>query len=84
MNYLVPLYLNDRENISSAPDLVAPVQISQNQLLVRTVLTPHMPYANARVSVTRHDQLPAWMIDAWKDQANAVSEEEIENPESQP
>ncbi|MBS68050.1 MAG: hypothetical protein CMK98_06815 [Pseudomonas sp.] len=65
MNYLVPLYLKDRENIANAPDLVAPIQVMEEMLLVRTVLEPHMPYANSRVSVKRHDQLPPWMIHTW-------------------
>lgn len=83
MNYLVPLYLRDRENIANAPDLVAPIQISNELLIVRTVLEPFMPYANARVSVKRHDQLPHWMIDAWNQHSEELSESEIENPEDE-
>jgi hypothetical protein len=67
MNYLVPLYLQDRENITVSPDLIAPVQVSTQSLLVRTVLLPHMPYANARVAVTRHDKLPPWLLSSWND-----------------
>lgn len=76
MNYLVPLYLNNRENIANAPDLIAPIQIMNEMLLVRTVLKPHMPYANSRVSVKRHDQLPSWMIDTWNAHADAMAAEE--------
>ncbi|MFY0993526.1 DUF3825 domain-containing protein [Pseudomonas juntendi] len=76
MNYLVPLYLKDRENITAAPDLVAPIQISNGQILVRTVLEPHMPYANARIGVRRHDQLPHWMLNTWNDHASEIREDD--------
>lgn len=82
MNFLVPLYLKDRENIANSPDLVAPVQVSKGQLLVRTVLEPYMPYANARVSVQRHDQLPPWMVDTWNQHASTISDSEMDDPES--
>lgn len=81
MNYLVPLYMQSRENITQAPDLIAPVQVNPDALIVRTVLLPHMPYANARVAVMRHDQLPHWMLDAWNAAASAVTAEQIDNPE---
>lgn len=81
MNYLVPLYLQSREDITKAPDVIAPIQITNNSLIVRTVLEPHMPYANSRVSVKRHDQLPHWMLSAWGEYAEQVTEEEIDEPE---
>lgn len=81
MNYLVPLYMQSRENITLAPDLIAPIQVTPEALMVRTVLLPHMPYANARVSVRRHDQLPHWLLDAWNTAATTVSVAQIENPE---
>lgn len=74
MNYLVPLYLRNREDITAAPDLVAPIQITNNQILVRTVLEPHMPYSNARVGFTRHDQLPPWMLSTWNDHASMMGD----------
>ena len=82
MNYLVPLYMQSRENITQAPDLIAPIQVNPDTLYVRTVLLPHMPYANARVAVKRHDQLPHWMLDAWNAHAETVSTREIDDPES--
>lgn len=82
MSYLVPLYLQSRENIALAPDAVAPIQVNPESLLVRTVLTPDMPYANARVAVERHDQLPPWMLSAWSETAGSMAEETIEDPES--
>jgi Domain of unknown function (DUF3825) len=82
MNYIVPLYLTSRENITLAPDLVAPVQVNPNSLLVRTVLEPAMPYANARVSVRRHDQLPAWLLDGWTEYSQRVTDEQLEDPET--
>jgi hypothetical protein len=42
-----------------------------------------MPYANARVSVKRHDQLPAWMLDCWNAGAAKMQKSDIENPEPQ-
>jgi hypothetical protein len=81
MSYLVPLYLQSREDITAAPDLIAPVQVNPDSLLVRTVLQPHMPYANARVAVRRHDQLPHWMLSAWEDHAERATEAEIDDPE---
>jgi len=83
MNYLVPLYMQSRENITQAPDLIAPVQVNPETLIVRTVLLPHMPYANARVAVKRHDQLPHWMLDAWNSAATTVTAAQIDNPEPQ-
>lgn len=82
MNYLVPIYLQSRENITRAPDLIAPVQVNPDSLLVRTVLEPHKPYANARVAVQRHDQLPPWLLDAWNEAAGDMSSEQIEDPEA--
>ena len=81
MSYLVPLYLQSREDITAAPDLIAPIQVNPDSLLVRTILQPHMPYANARVAVKRHDQLPHWMLSAWEDHAERTTEAEIDYPE---
>lgn len=81
MNYLVPLYMQSRENITQAPDLIAPIQVNPDTLTVRTVLLPHMPYANARVSVKRHDQLPHWMLAAWNDVSTSFTTQQIDNPE---
>jgi hypothetical protein len=82
MSYVVPLYLQSREDITAAPDLIAPVQVNPDSLLVRTVLLPEMPYANARVAVRRHDQLPHWLLAAWESYAEQATEDEIENPEA--
>ena len=81
MNYLVPLYMQSREDITRAPDLIAPIQVNPDSLIVRTVLLPYMPYANARVSVKRHDKLPNWLLDAWNESSADVSTEQIDNPE---
>jgi hypothetical protein len=82
MNYVVPLYLTSRENITMAPDLIAPIEVSSETLLVRTVLEPHMPYANARVAVRRHDQLPSWMLASWNKEAEKLQEAQLEDPEA--
>lgn len=84
MNYLVPLYMQSRENITQAPDLIAPIQVNPDMLMVRTVLQPHMPYANARVAVKRHDQLPHWLLDAWNAAAMTVTTRQIDDPEPAP
>lgn len=81
MGYLVPLYLNSREDISQAPDLIAPIQVGDGRILVRTILLPYMAYANARISVPRHDKLPPWMIAAWKEHATNMTVEQIDSPE---
>ncbi|MGD9934345.1 MAG: hypothetical protein AB7T37_11580 [Dehalococcoidia bacterium] len=81
MNYLVPLYLRSREDITQAPDVIAPIQVNDRSVMVRTVLEPHMPYANARVAVTRHDQLPHWMLAAWNQFAATATEADIDDPE---
>lgn len=83
MQYLVPLYLQNRENIALAPDAVAPLQVSPASILVRTVLPPAAVYANARVAVRRHDQLPPWLLDAWAAVAQAATTEESEDPEGE-
>ncbi len=82
MHYLVPLYLQTREDITHAPDAIAPIQINANSLLVRTVLEPHMAYAKARVAVKRHDQLPSWLLSAWQQYAEQTSEATLEDPEN--
>jgi hypothetical protein len=82
MSYLVPLYLQSRENIAQSPDAIAPVQVNPESLLVRTVLEPVMPYANARVAVKRHDQLPPWMLSAWANAAPNTSEDTHDDPET--
>jgi hypothetical protein len=78
MQYLVPLYLQNREDITQAPDLIAPIQVNSESLLVRTILLPHMQYPSARVVVKRHDQLPSWMLDSWKAHPTPLTQDEME------
>lgn len=84
MNHLVPLYLKSREDITLAPDLIAPIQVNPDSLLVRTVLEPSMPYADARVAVRRHDQLPHWLLDAWTAYADKVRWRSLRTQSSRP
>jgi len=60
--YFVPVHLTSRE---AAPDLVAPVQVQAERLVVRALIDPRGAYPTARAVVERRDQLPAWMLDAW-------------------
>lgn len=68
--YLVPLYLQNREDITTTPDLVAPIQVMPNRLLVRTTLEPYMAYSSARMAVYRHDELPSWLLSTWREHSN--------------
>lgn len=77
MNYVVPVYLQNRDDITQAPDLIAPLEVGRANLVVRTLLEPHMPYPNVRVSVKRHDQLPPWLLAAWSTFADHASEDMI-------
>jgi len=89
-SYFVPVYLRSREDITQAPDLIAPVQVQGERLYVRTALEPYMGYALARVVAKRHDQLPTWLIAAWHDRADEegaatledVEREELASPQS--
>jgi hypothetical protein len=89
-SYFVPVYLQSREDITKAPDLIAPVQVQGDRLYVRTALEPYMGYAWARVVATRHDQLPHWLVTAWHDRADledaaaveGVEREELLSPSS--
>lgn len=63
--YFVPVYLASREDLTVAPELVAPVQVQSNRLIVRTLLDPHVAYSPARAVVERWEQLPSWLLDAW-------------------
>jgi hypothetical protein len=82
-SYFVPVYLQSREDITEAPDLIAPVQVQGEKLFVRTALEPHMAYAWARVVATRHDQLPHWLVTAWRDRADQQDATAIEGVERQ-
>ena len=66
--YFVPVYLTSRDDLTVSPELVAPVQVQSNRLVVRTLLEPHVAYSPARAVVERWEQLPSWLLDAW-DQA---------------
>ncbi len=66
--YFVPVYLASRDDLTVAPELVAPIQVQSNRLVVRTLLDPHVAYSPARAVVERWEQLPSWLLDAW-DQA---------------
>ena len=63
--YFVPIFLSNRDDLTAAPDLVAPLMVQQNRIVVRTLLDPHVAYSPARAVVERWEQLPAWLLDAW-------------------
>jgi hypothetical protein len=66
--FFVPVYLSSRDDLTVAPELVAPIQVQSNRLVVRTLLDPHVAYSPARAVVERWEQIPSWLLDAW-DQA---------------
>lgn len=57
--YFVPVHLTSRD---AAPDLVAPVQVQADRLVVRALLEPRVAFPSARVVVERREDLPAWML----------------------
>ncbi len=63
--YFLPVYLTTREDLTVSPELVAPVQVQGERLIVRTLLDPHVAYSPARAVVERWEQLPTWLLDAW-------------------
>ncbi len=63
--YFVPVYLTSRDDLTVAPELVAPIQVQGERLIVRTLLDPHVAYSPARAVVERWEQLPTWLLDAW-------------------
>ena len=63
--YFVPVFLSSREDLTAAPDLVAPLMVQKGRVVVRTLLEPHVAYSPARAVVERWEQLPAWLLDAW-------------------
>ncbi|MEW6072653.1 MAG: hypothetical protein AB1726_08700 [Planctomycetota bacterium] len=83
--YFVPLFLTNREDLTLAPDLVAPLLVQSKRLVVRTFLEPHVAYSPARAVVERWEQLPAWLLEAW-DSATADEErgEEAAAPDPPP
>jgi hypothetical protein len=63
--YFVPVYLTSRDDLTIAPEFVAPIQVQGERLIVRTLLEPHVAYSPARAVVERWEQLPPWLLDAW-------------------
>ncbi|HEX6885064.1 MAG TPA: hypothetical protein VF530_16945 [Planctomycetota bacterium] len=77
--YFVPVYLTSREDLTVAPELVAPIQVQSNRLVVRTLLDPHVAYSPARAVVERWEQIASWLLDAW-DQATEQNPERSTGP----
>jgi len=77
--YFVPVYLTSREDLTVAPELVAPIQVQSNRLVVRTLLDPHVAYSPARAVVERWEQIASWLLDAW-DQATEQNPERPAGP----
>jgi len=63
--YFAPLFLASRDDLTCAPELVAPILVQGDRLIVRALLEPHVAYSPARAVVERWEQLPAWLLDAW-------------------
>ena len=84
--YFVPLFLSSRDDLTAAPDLVAPLLVQDGRVVVRTLLEPHVAYSPARACVERWEQLPGWLLDAWDaatenvaSEAEAEAEAEVES-----
>jgi hypothetical protein len=64
MNYIVPLYLQSRENITRSPDIIAPIQVSPGNLVVglcwsrtwrtQTRVSPYADTTSCRRGCWRH------------------------------
>jgi hypothetical protein len=63
--YFAPVFLRSRDDLTCAPDFVAPILVQDERLIVRTLLDPHVAYSPARAVVERWEQLPTWLLDAW-------------------
>jgi len=72
--YFVPIYLSSREDLTLAPNFVAPILIQKERVVVRTLLEPSVAYSPARAVVERWEQLPAWLLDAWDNVTDESSE----------
>jgi hypothetical protein len=70
--YFVPVYLKSRDDLTMAPEFVAPIAVQDGRLVVRTLLDAQVAYPPARAVVERWEQLPPWLLDAWD---NATDEE---------
>lgn len=82
-SYFVPIYLESRDDITGPPDLIAPLQVQENKLYVRTALEPYMAYPSARIVANRHDRLPTWLLDAWEENALLQEEQGPYEPEEE-
>ena len=83
IQYYVPIYLHNQENITATPDLVVPLEIRQGTLplFVRTALNPLEEityYGNIRPIVARSDQLQPWIVSSWRDATKIVSDDDEE------
>ncbi|MEM7310823.1 MAG: hypothetical protein AAF682_29400 [Planctomycetota bacterium] len=64
--FFVPVYLSSREDLTAAPDVVAPIVTQGERLVVRTLLEPHVAYAPARAVVERCELIAPWLLEAWE------------------
>ncbi|MCT7954428.1 DUF3825 domain-containing protein [Laspinema palackyanum] len=84
MQYFIPIYLKSQENITTTPDLIAPLEVREGKipLRVRTVMNPIRQttyYSNIRPVVARADQLQPWIISSWNEamlSQNEMSDED--------
>jgi hypothetical protein len=85
--YFVPVYLGSRDDLTVAPELVAPIQVQSNRSIVRTLLDPHVAYSPARAVVERWEQIQSWLLDAWDqatDGSSAASADDQSGDEADP
>ena len=74
--WFAPVYLSSREDLHAAPDLVVPLVVQDDRVVIRSLLSPHTAYAPARAVVERCEQLPPWLLGAWEDAAEAAHDED--------
>ncbi len=83
MQYYIPIYLQNQENITATPDLIVPIEIRQSTtpLSVRTALDPLTQttyYSNIRPVVARADQLQPWIVSSWAAATKADPSDSVE------
>lgn len=81
--YFVPVFLRSRDDLTAAPDLVAPLLVQRERVVVRTLLDAHVAYSPARAVVERWEQLPGWLLDAWDNATEGVGSDDDDHDDDE-